>query len=107
MADCLVRDEARVSINWYGGWHHGKKYVTVSKKEREDRVKSMLVRLRSESDKQGGMFRSLTLSPCRDQASGFCYCNDIVLSILKLLEKFDRVLYIDLDIHHGDGESTQ
>ena len=39
----------------------------------------------------------------RDEAAGFCYCNDVVLSILKLLEKFHRVLYIDLDIHHGDG----
>ena len=41
----------------------------------------------------------------RDSASGFCYTNDIVLGILKLREKFDRVLYVDLDLHHGDGKS--
>ncbi|XP_022100459.1 histone deacetylase 8-like [Acanthaster planci] len=39
----------------------------------------------------------------RDEASGFCYVNDVVLGILKLREKFDRVLYLDLDLHHGDG----
>ncbi|KAJ7418950.1 Histone deacetylase 8 [Willisornis vidua] len=38
-----------------------------------------------------------------DEASGFCYLNDAVLGILKLRQKFDRVLYIDLDLHHGDG----
>lgn len=37
------------------------------------------------------------------EASGFCYVNDIVLAILELLKKFTRVLYIDIDIHHGDG----
>jgi histone deacetylase 3 len=39
----------------------------------------------------------------KDQASGFCYVNDIVLAILELLKHFQRVLYIDIDIHHGDG----
>ncbi|XP_022352053.1 histone deacetylase 1 isoform X3 [Enhydra lutris kenyoni] len=36
-------------------------------------------------------------------ASGFCYVNDIVLAILELLKYHQRVLYIDIDIHHGDG----
>jgi len=36
-------------------------------------------------------------------ASGFCYINDIVLAILELLKYHARVLYIDIDIHHGDG----
>ena len=39
----------------------------------------------------------------RDMASGFCYFNDIVLGILRLHRKYQRVLYIDLDLHHGDG----
>ncbi|XP_067853011.1 histone deacetylase 8 isoform X3 [Heptranchias perlo] len=39
----------------------------------------------------------------KDEASGFCYLNDAVLGILKLRKKFDRVLYVDLDLHHGDG----
>jgi histone deacetylase HOS2 len=37
------------------------------------------------------------------EASGFCYANDIVLAILQLLRKHPRVLYIDIDVHHGDG----
>jgi len=37
------------------------------------------------------------------EASGFCYVNDIVLAILELLKHHARVLYIDIDIHHGDG----
>ena len=37
------------------------------------------------------------------EASGFCYVNDIVLGTLELLKKHDRVLYIDVDVHHGDG----
>jgi len=39
----------------------------------------------------------------RSEASGFCYVNDIVLSILELLRYHQRVVYIDIDIHHGDG----
>lgn len=39
----------------------------------------------------------------KGEASGFCYVNDIVLAILELLRVHPRVLYIDIDIHHGDG----
>ncbi|KAK8860817.1 hypothetical protein M9Y10_012508 [Tritrichomonas musculus] len=39
----------------------------------------------------------------RAEASGFCYVADCVLGILELLERYDRVMYIDIDIHHGDG----
>ncbi|KAJ7694955.1 hypothetical protein B0H14DRAFT_2418989, partial [Mycena olivaceomarginata] len=39
----------------------------------------------------------------RGEASGFCYINDIVMATLELLRYHPRVLYIDIDIHHGDG----
>ncbi|KAL8955840.1 MAG: hypothetical protein Q9193_006446 [Seirophora villosa] len=39
----------------------------------------------------------------KSEASGFCYINDIVLGILELLRYKQRVLYIDIDVHHGDG----
>lgn len=39
----------------------------------------------------------------KSEASGFCYINDIVLAILELLKVHQRVLYVDIDIHHGDG----
>lgn len=42
----------------------------------------------------------------RDEASGFCYVNDAVLGILRLREKYERVLYVDVDLHHGDGTNT-
>lgn len=37
------------------------------------------------------------------RASGFCYVNDIVIAIMSLLKKGRRVVYIDIDAHHGDG----
>lgn len=39
----------------------------------------------------------------KSEASGFCYVNDIVLAILELLKYHQRVVYIDIDVHHGDG----
>ncbi|KAF1743950.1 hypothetical protein MXB_5275 [Myxobolus squamalis] len=39
----------------------------------------------------------------KEFASGFCYINDIVLGILELLKYHQKVLYLDIDIHHGDG----
>ncbi|CAF3330857.1 unnamed protein product [Rotaria socialis] len=39
----------------------------------------------------------------KSEASGFCYINDIVLAILELLKYHQRVLYVDIDVHHGDG----
>ena len=39
-----------------------------------------------------------------DRASGFCYFNDPVLAILRLLDSgVTRVFYLDVDAHHGDG----
>jgi len=37
------------------------------------------------------------------QARGFCYLNDPVLAIQRLRREGLRVLYWDLDAHHGDG----
>lgn len=39
----------------------------------------------------------------KSQASGFCYVNDPVLAILHLVDRGRRVLYLDVDAHHGDG----
>jgi acetoin utilization protein AcuC len=39
-----------------------------------------------------------------DRASGFCYFNDPVLGMLRLLDRgIARILYVDLDAHHADG----
>ncbi|WP_326688751.1 acetoin utilization protein AcuC [Streptomyces sp. NBC_01795] len=40
-------------------------------------------------------------------ASGFCVYNDPALAIARLLELgAERVAYVDLDVHHGDGVQT-
>ncbi|XP_075155768.1 histone deacetylase 8-like isoform X2 [Haematobia irritans] len=39
----------------------------------------------------------------KTKAAGFCYVNDIVLGILVLTTNYRRILYLDLDNHHGDG----
>ncbi|PXY28735.1 acetoin utilization protein AcuC [Prauserella flavalba] len=40
----------------------------------------------------------------RDHASGFCVYNDLSVAISWLLDNgFDRIAYIDTDVHHGDG----
>jgi len=39
----------------------------------------------------------------KDHPSGFCYVADCVLGIMELLKFHPRVMYIDIDIHHGDG----
>ncbi len=46
----------------------------------------------------GGLHHAL-----RSRASGFCYINDPVIGILKLLSLGKRVAYIDIDAHHADG----
>lgn len=39
----------------------------------------------------------------RAQASGFCIFNDAAVAAHILRERFDRVAYVDIDVHHGDG----
>ncbi|OLL24093.1 Histone deacetylase 8 [Neolecta irregularis DAH-3] len=39
----------------------------------------------------------------RGRSAGFCYINDIVLAIMHLRKEFDKVLYIDFDLHAADG----
>lgn len=38
-----------------------------------------------------------------DRAQGFCFLNDTVLAIRRLRSAGLRVLYVDIDAHHGDG----
>ncbi|MCH5642508.1 MULTISPECIES: acetoin utilization protein AcuC [unclassified Gordonia (in: high G+C Gram-positive bacteria)] len=47
----------------------------------------------------GGMHHAM-----RSRAAGFCIYNDCAVAIHWLLENgFDRIAYIDIDAHHGDG----
>jgi acetoin utilization protein AcuC len=39
-----------------------------------------------------------------DRAAGFCYLNDPVLGLLAWLDQgLERLVYLDIDAHHGDG----
>lgn len=47
----------------------------------------------------GGMHHAMA-----DHAAGFCVYNDCAIAISWLLDNgFDRIAYIDVDVHHGDG----
>ncbi len=39
----------------------------------------------------------------RDRVAGFCLFNDPVIAIHRLLQDVERVVYLDVDAHHGDG----
>lgn len=42
----------------------------------------------------------------RGRASGFCVYNDAALAVWRARADGARVLYLDLDVHHGDGVQT-
>jgi acetoin utilization protein AcuC len=46
----------------------------------------------------GGLHHAL---PAR--SSGFCYLNDPAIGIARMIQDGLRVVYLDLDVHHGDG----
>ena len=37
------------------------------------------------------------------KAAGFCYVNDIAVAVSEQVNQGQRILYLDLDAHHGDG----
>jgi acetoin utilization protein AcuC len=38
-----------------------------------------------------------------EKAAGFCYINDVALACITLAEQNKKVLYLDVDVHNGDG----
>jgi len=38
-----------------------------------------------------------------ERAAGFCYVNDVAIACIELAARGKRVLYLDVDVHHGDG----
>jgi acetoin utilization protein AcuC len=39
----------------------------------------------------------------RSRAAGFCYLNDPAIGIARMIQDGLRVVYLDIDVHHGDG----
>jgi len=46
----------------------------------------------------GGLHHAMS-----DRASGFCYLNDPAIGIARMIKDGLRVVYLDIDVHHGDG----
>jgi len=46
----------------------------------------------------GGLHHALA-----SRAAGFCYINDPVIGITRMIQDGLRVVYLDVDVHHGDG----
>jgi acetoin utilization protein AcuC len=46
----------------------------------------------------GGLHHALP-----DKAAGFCYINDPAVGIARMIQDDLRVVYLDIDVHHGDG----
>ena len=40
------------------------------------------------------------------RAGGFCIYNDVALAVARARDAGHRVLYVDLDVHHGDGTQS-
>ena len=40
-------------------------------------------------------------------AAGFCYINDVAMACIVLAEQKKRVLYLDVDVHNGDGVANK
>ncbi|TAD87594.1 MAG: histone deacetylase family protein [Alphaproteobacteria bacterium] len=38
-----------------------------------------------------------------DLAGGFCYLNNVAIAAEVLLQRYDRVAILDIDVHHGNG----
>lgn len=41
-----------------------------------------------------------------ERAAGFCYINDVAIGCALLAEAGKKVLYLDIDVHHGDGVAS-
>ncbi len=39
----------------------------------------------------------------REKAAGFCYINDVAVACMNLASRGNRVFFLDIDGHHGDG----
>ena len=46
----------------------------------------------------GGLHHALP-----DRASGFCIYDDPAIAMRRLIDQGERLVYIDVDVHHGDG----
>lgn len=81
----------------FGGMHHAAAHIVGASVEAFRQVWSG-ESLHS-ANITGGLHHAM-----RDRASGFCIYNDVAIGIQHLLDQgAERVAYVDVDVHHGDG----
>jgi acetoin utilization protein AcuC len=81
----------------FAGMHHASAHVVGASIEAARRVRSGDVM--HAVNIAGGLHHAM-----RSNASGFCIYNDVAVAIQWLLDNgVDRVAYVDVDVHHGDG----
>ena len=81
----------------FRGMHHAAAHVVGAPSRRADRS-GPATSLHS-ANIAGGLHHAM-----RDRAAGFCIFNDVAVGIQYLLDQgAERVAYVDIDVHHGDG----
>ena len=81
----------------FRGMHHAAAHVVGATLEAVDQVWSG--RSLHSANITGGLHHGMP-----DRASGFCVYNDVAVGIQRLLDSgAERVAYVDVDVHHGDG----
>ncbi len=81
----------------FAGMHHAGAHIVGASVEAARRVWTGEVD--HAANITGGLHHAM-----RDRASGFCLYNDVAVAIRWLLDHgAQRVAYVDVDVHHGDG----
>ena len=91
----LIHKRALRAINWNGGRHHAKKSSSLNSS-------ALAYYFPNPGSKREAFVSSMVLSFLKIE---YIDINrpDIVLGILLLRTRFPKVMYVDLDAHHGDG----
>ncbi|GAA1909610.1 acetoin utilization protein AcuC [Nocardioides marmoribigeumensis] len=93
----LVRGLGTDDNPTFAGMHHASAHVVGATVEAARRMWSGEVQ--HAANVTGGLHHAMP-----DRASGFCVYNDVAVAIRWLLAQgAQRVAYVDVDVHHGDG----
>ena len=107
--EAMMRCEARGSVNWGDGRRFNlgnfenpffPKIFTIpaTAAGASAQAAEAVIAGKAAFNPAGGMHHAMPA-----KARGFCYFNDAVMGVRRLCDNGWRVLYLDLDAHHGDG----
>jgi acetoin utilization protein AcuC len=80
----------------FDGMHEASAHVVGGSLEAVDRV--LAGEVEHAFNPAGGLHHAMA-----GRASGFCIYNDVALAVARARDAGHRVMYVDLDVHHGDG----